>query len=69
MATYREIQLDVRNRYGRTIKTCWIADVKAQHGLTSRVAHNRLSITERKYPCPSEYRPIIEESLRRFDMI
>jgi hypothetical protein len=69
MATYKDIQADVLGRYGRSIKTCWIADVKASHGLTSRVASNRVSLERREYPCPSEVRPLIEDSMRRLGMI
>ncbi len=69
MATYREIQADVKAHAGRTVKTCWIADVKAQHGLISRVAPNRLSAVERKYPCPDEFQPLIEASMRRLGML
>lgn len=69
MATYRQIQDDVQARHGRTVKTCWIADVKSSHGLTTRVAPNRESIQKRKYPCPPDVWPIIEDSMRRFGMI
>lgn len=69
MATYREIQDDIRRLHQRAFKTCWIADVKHAHGLTTRIAHNRASHEERKHPCPAELRPIIEDSIRRFGMI
>lgn len=69
MATYREIQEDIRNRFHRTVKTCWIADVKDSYGLTARVAYNRASSMERKYPCPPEARSLIEDSMRHFGMI
>lgn len=69
MATYKQIQEDVRGKHGRTVKTCWIADVKAQHGLPMRVAPNRHSPDTRVHPCPVEVRPLIEESMRRFGML
>lgn len=41
MATYKQIQNHVKQKYGFIPKTCRIADIKSQHGLTIRVAHNR----------------------------
>lgn len=69
MATYRKVQEDIRNRHDRVMKTCWIADVKASHGLTRGMAPNRQSAATRVHPCPPEWRPIIEDSLRRFGML
>jgi hypothetical protein len=69
MATYRQIQDDIRERHGRLVKTCWIAHVKELHGLHPRVAPNRISPSERQAPCPPEWQPVIEESMRRFGMI
>lgn len=66
MATYKEIQEDIRDRHHVTIKTCWIADVKRQHGLTIKMASNRLDPMRAKYPCPEDKQAFIEESLRRF---
>jgi hypothetical protein len=66
MATYKEIQEDIRHRHHVTVKTCWIADVKRQHRLTRRVASNRLDPRRAKYPCPQDKQALIEESLRRF---
>jgi hypothetical protein len=51
MATYTEIQEWIKKKYGYTVKTCWIADVKAQCGLPMRTAHNRKG-KNRMYPCP-----------------
>jgi len=68
MATYKEIQGEIRRRYGITVKTCWIAHVKERHGLTRGPAHNRRGI-ERVHPCPERIRPMIEEMLRYFKMI
>ncbi|OZA92340.1 MAG: hypothetical protein B7X57_08445 [Erythrobacter sp. 34-65-8] len=68
MATYREIQDRVRALVGYTPKTCWIADVKSQHGLTSRTASNRLT-NDRVHPCPADKKTDIEAALRQFGMI
>lgn len=50
--TYKNIQLLFKNEFDRTIKTCWIADVKRELGLTTRVSKNRINQNTVKYPCP-----------------
>lgn len=69
MATYRNIQDYVKAKYGFQPKTCWIADVKAENGLTTRQAPNRYSATSREQPCPLDKRPLIEDALRHFGMM
>jgi hypothetical protein len=44
-------------------KTCWIAQVLSDHGLTTRVAPNRRAPRLRVAPCPPEKRPAIEGAL------
>jgi hypothetical protein len=68
MATYKQIQAYVKNHFGWTPETCWIADVLASHGLTRRKAWNRKG-NERVRPCPNNKRGAIEEALRHFEMI
>jgi hypothetical protein len=69
MATYKQIQEDVRARHGRVVKTCWISHVKEQNGLHMRTAPNRQSPEMRVYPCPVEVREVIEDSMRRLGML
>jgi hypothetical protein len=69
VATYRQIQDRVKATAGYVPKTCWIAHVKSQHGLTTRSAPNRSSPTFREYPCPPEKKPSIEAAMRYFNMI
>jgi hypothetical protein len=69
MATYREIQDDIRSREGRVVKTCWIAHVKELNGLAIRTAPNRRSTSAREYPCPPEMRLLIEASMRRLGVL
>ena len=69
MATYTEIQSDIKDRFGKSIKTCWIADVKELNGLKPKPSVNRLSLKIRKHPCPDNYRKMIEDSMRKFRMI
>ena len=69
MATYKEIQTQVRERNGFVPKSCWIAHVLSDHGRTGKPSPNRISPTDRKHPCPANKRPAIEEALRHFRMI
>lgn len=69
MATYEDIQADIRKRHGRTVKSCWIAHVKELNGLKPRQAPNRRSALQREVPCPPKFRPVIEASMRRFGML
>jgi hypothetical protein len=69
MATYKDIQAYIRKINGFTVKTCWIADVRAGYGLTTRVAPNRIDPSKPVYPCPPEKRSPIEGALRHFGMI
>jgi hypothetical protein len=39
--TYREIQNCFKNHFNRSVKSCWIADVKRQLGLPVRKSYNR----------------------------
>jgi hypothetical protein len=68
MATYRQIQDFVRQKYGFQPKTCWIADVKELAGLNPRKAPNRIS-DKRKNPCPKNRIAQIMEAFRYFGMI
>ena len=69
MATYPEIQAYVKETYGFTPKTCWIAHVKELCGLDPAKAPNRLDPEERANPCPPEKIGPIERALRHFGMI
>jgi len=69
MATYKDIQDYVKSNYGYVPKTCWIADVKSRHSLTTRKAANRISATNREHPCPPHRVVEIEQTLSFFNMI
>lgn len=69
MATYREIRDHVRQRDHFVPETCWIAHVMADHGLTTRVAGNRIDPLSRAKPCPPNKRPAILAALRHFGMV
>ncbi|RXR17371.1 hypothetical protein EQG63_11190 [Flavobacterium amnicola] len=54
MMTYKSIQELYKETFNRTIKTCWIADVKRELGQTTRKSYNRLDDNTVKYPCPND---------------
>lgn len=63
MPTYREIQAEVKVRYGFVPKTCWIADVKERIGQQPRKAPNRQD-AERMVPCPPDKVELIASVIR-----
>ena len=69
MATYPQIDAEVRRRFGYAPKSCWIAHVKDHHGLTTRIAPNRKDPIKRENPCPPEKWADIEAVIRSFGMI
>ena len=69
MATYKEIQTYIREKHGCSVKTCWIAHAKELCGLPVSYAPNRISSATRKFPCPPDKLPYIEDAFRRFGMI
>lgn len=70
MSTYKKINDYITNQLGhRAVKTCWIADIKRKHGLTTRQAHNRISTNSVTNPCPSDKVADIESALKYFKMI
>lgn len=69
MATYKQIQERVKAQHGVTAKTCWIAHVMSDNGLTQRQAPNRINSKVRKNPCPVSKRGPIVAALRHFRMM
>lgn len=69
MATYKDIQREVKNKHGFVPKTCWIAHIRSDYGLTKHKAHNRIDGSKRKHPCPPDKRPAIEQAMRSLKMI
>jgi hypothetical protein len=69
MATYKEIQEYVKNQYGYTPKTCWIAHMKEINGLKPKIANNRHSTNSRVHPCPIEKQKDIREAFLHFKML
>lgn len=69
MPTYKEIQTHTRSNYGFVPKTCWIAHVKADYGLTKRNAPNRQDAGNRLHPCPPSRRSDLEASMRELGIL
>ena len=66
--SYSEIQSYVKRRYGISVKTCWIAEVKESYGLTRGPAHNRKG-PKRGNPCPQQHWDKIENALRHYNLL
>jgi hypothetical protein len=62
MGTYRDLQLLVKRTHDRVMQSCWIADVKEKNGLPLRYSWRR---GPRIKPCPDEWRPVIEDAMRK----
>ena len=69
MPTYSELIQYIRANFGFWPQPCWIAHVKADYGLTTRIAHNRIDKSSRKKPCPPRRRAAIESALRHLKVI
>ena len=67
MATYEQIQDEVKRTTGRQPKTCWIAHAKELCGIPVKKSHRRRG--ERKYPCPDEMLPPIRDAFKHFRMM
>ena len=69
MATYKEIQEYVKDKYGFQPKTCWIAHMKEVCGLPVNVAVNRIDINRRVRPCPDDKQKAIRDAFSHFGML
>jgi hypothetical protein len=70
MATYREIAKTASAIAGlKSMKTCWVAHVMSDLGLTGGPSPNRIDPDSRRHPCPTSKRPAILEALRRHRMV
>lgn len=62
--TYKEIQDCYKKQFNRTIKTCWIVDVKRQLGYNVKLAPNRQGDTIIN-KCPQHIIPQITQILKK----
>ena len=65
MATYKQIQNEVKLNSHFTPKTCWIAHVLSDLGQTKRTAPNRIDPSSRVHPCPPEKRAAILRAIEK----
>lgn len=68
-ATYPEIKDYIKNKYGVSVHTAYIAEVKREYGLTCREAFNKPEVSKREYPCPEDKKRMIIEALQYFKMV
>ena len=66
--SYSIVQSIYQQRYGKTVKTCWIADIKRLHGCIMCIAPNRIR-AKPKHPCPESVRPYLEGILKELGII
>ena len=66
--TYAKMQEYVKQKYGFSPKSCWIADVKELCGLTVRKGWNRVG-KQRMHPCPKDKFEAIKEALNHFGLL
>ncbi|WP_413305940.1 hypothetical protein AA0X95_04740 [Bacillus sp. 1P10SD] len=64
MATYKQIQDYIKDKYGYSVKTCWIAHMKEDCGLNPKV----YSPTSRAHPCPPSKQYGLREAFQHFNM-
>ena len=69
MASYSQIQNYIKEKYGFSVKTCWIAHMKEVCGLPVRMASNRYSPDRRTHPCPDDKQPAIRDAFYHFGML
>lgn len=69
MATYKQIQADVKKHSGFVPKSCWIAHCKELAGLHPKRSPKRRDPTKREVPCPADKQAAIFDAFRRLDML
>jgi hypothetical protein len=63
MPTYKNVAKHVLANGGGYVAPCHIAHVRAYHGLTTRIASNRIDPNRRVKPCPPPKWGYIEQAL------
>lgn len=69
MATYKQIQKYIKDNYGYTAKSCWIAHMKEVCGLKPNISPRRYSPESRVHPCPPDKQNDLKEAFKHFKMI
>lgn len=66
--TYNSVQETYRQRHCKTVKTCWIADIKREFSATTREAWNRQGDIPTNL-CPADVRPKLTAIMKECGMI
>jgi hypothetical protein len=69
MATYKQIQGYVKEKFGYVPRASWIAHVKEICGLNPQMATNRRSPVDRLNPCPEDKQNHLREAFSHFNII
>ena len=69
IATYTQIQAYIKEHYGYTAKSCWIAHMKEECGLQPKISPRRYSKEKRVHPCPTTKQADLLETFKYFKMI
>ena len=69
IATYSQIKNYVKERYGYTPRSTWIAHAKEIYGLNPKAAATRRSTNERINPCPQDKQDDLRQAFEHFEMI
>ncbi len=69
LATYKQIEAHMREKYGYTPKSCWIAHMKEICGLKPKTSSRRYSPDSRVQPCPESKQNDFRETFKYFNMI
>jgi hypothetical protein len=64
---YKEAHDLYKKRYGKHIKSSWIANILSDHGKTKGKSPNRKG--NYKFPCPDHVRPNLEKILKELKML
>ena len=65
--SYKEVQGIYKERFGKTAKSSWIAQIKSEHGKTSGPSPNR--DCDYKHPCPDSERKRLTKLLKELKII
>lgn len=66
--TYKQAQDAYKKKYGKVVKTCWIADIKREFNPSMKPAPNRLGDTPTN-PCPADVYPKLKKIMMEGGMI
>ena len=65
--SYKQARQVFKEKFGISVRSSWIADIKNEHGKTKGPSPNRPG--EYKYPCPDVHRANLTKILKSLKMI